>query len=328
MVLNDTPVLERVLASLTETPVANGRKIGFRAMGTWCQITWFQNSRAAADRFKQAAVLWVADFEATYSRFIPDSLIGRINQSAGKEWVEVDEETDRLFSLCQELHFFTRGAFDPTALPLIKLWDWKADPPRIPDDNAIHATRELVGWGKVQRRKGAIYLPREGMSIDLGGIGKEYAVDRVVQLAQEHGIGDVLVDFGQDIRANGCPPGKPAWHVGLEDPQNPGQCWTGVAVQNKAVATSGDYLRKFEINGRRYGHILDPRSGYPVSNGCSAVTVVAPTCTFAGALSTTAFIVGAQAGLEMIERYFGAEGCITTDKSRHQSRRFNEYVTH
>jgi thiamine biosynthesis lipoprotein len=229
--------------------------------------------------------------------------------------------------MCQELYFFTRGAFDPTALPLIQLWNWKADPPVIPDAATISASRELVGWRKVQRRKGAIHLPQEGMCIDLGGIGKEYAVDRVVQLAQENGIPNVLVDFGQDVRVSGRPPGRPAWHIGLEDPQNPGNCWTGVAAQDTAVATSGDYLRRFEVNGRRYGHILDPRTGYPVNNGCRAVTVIAPTCTFAGALSTTAFVLGEQEGLKMIESYFGAEGCILTETTRHQTRRFNEYLT-
>lgn len=327
MVLTESSVFDRIRASLSETPVAGGRKIAFHAMGTPCQITFVPSGRATAEVFIAAAVRWVADFEAKYSRFIPQSLIGRVNQAAGRHWVEVDDEADRLFSMCHELYFFTRGAFDATALPLILLWNWKANPPVIPDEATVNATRELVGWHKVQRRKGAIHLPREGMSIDLGGIGKEYAVDRVVQLAQEHGIENVLVDFGQDVRVSGRPPGRPAWHIGLEDPQNPGKCWTGVAAQDVAVASSGDYLRRFEANGRRYGHILDPRYGQPVNNSCRAVTVIAPTCTFAGALSTAAFILGAQEGLKMIESYYGAEGCIITEATRHQTRRFNEYLT-
>ena len=328
MVLTESSVFERVMGSLAESPAQGGRKVCFRAMGTWCQITFVAGSRAAAEGFVGAAVRWVADFEAKYSRFLPDSLIGRINQSTNKKWVEVDEETDRLFSICQELYFFTRGVFDPTALPLIQLWNWKADPPVIPDDSMVKSTVERVGWRKVQRRKGAIFLPHKGMSLDLGGIGKEYAVDRVVQLAQEFGIADVLVDFGQDIRANGHPADRPFWHIGLEDPHHPGTCWNSATVQDTAVATSGDYLRNFQAKGRRYGHILDPRSGYPVDNGCRAVTVIAPTCTFAGVLSTTAFVVGEKEGLKMIENYFGAEGCIVTDKTRHQTARFNEYLTH
>ena len=327
MVLTAANVFDRVNASLQEQPAANMRKFSFQAMGTVCQITFATGSRVAGGQFQTAAVRWVSDFEARYSRFIPDSLIGRINQNAGKAWVEVDEETDRIFSMCHELHFFTRGTFDPTALPLMQLWNWKANPPVLPSDAQIKAARELVGWQQVQRRKGAIFLPHAGMSIDLGGIGKEYAVDRVVQLAAQHGIGNVLVDFGQDIRVAGVPAGKPAWHIGLEDAFNPGKCWAGVAAKDQAVASSGDYLRNFQVNGRRYGHIIDPRSGFPVDNGCRAVSIIAPTCTVAGILSTTAFILGPTEGLKLIGSYLGAEGVITTDNSRQQSRRFHEYVT-
>ncbi len=327
MVLTSNSVFDRISASVRELPVANGRKFAFHAMGTVCQITFATGSRVAADQFKSAAVRWVADFESKYSRFIPESLIGRINSAAGKSWVEVDDETDQLFSLCHELHFMTRGAFDPTALPLIELWNWKANPPALPTDAAIEAARQLVGWKQVQRRNGAVFLPRAGMKLDLGGIGKEYAVDRVAYLAAQHGIESVLVDFGQDIRAQGKPVGKPAWHIGLEDPQRPGKCWAGVTAKDMAVATSGDYLRNFQVAGRRYGHIIDPRTGHPVHNGCRAVSVLAPTCTVAGVLSTTAFILGPQEGLNLIGSYLGAEGAITTNHSRHQTRRFHEYVT-
>lgn len=327
MVLMQSNVLERIRASASETRVAGGRKIAFRAMGTSCQITFMDETGSDARGFIDAAIRWVGAFEEKYSRFLPDSLISRINQAAGQNWVEVDEETDRLFSMCQELYSFTRGAFDPSALPLILLWNWKASPPVVPEDAAVRTTMECVGWRKIQRRSGAIFLPRKGMGIDLGGIGKEYAVDRVVQLAHEYGVRNVLVDFGQDIRATGSPTGRPAWHVGLQDPQHHDKCWTGVAVQDMALATSGGYLRRFELNGRSYGHILDPRSGYPVDNDCQAVSVLAPTCTFAGALGTSAFILGEQEGLKMLENYFGAEGCVITTTSRHQTRRFNEYLT-
>jgi len=238
--------------------------------------------------------------------------------------VEVDEQTEQILGFCHGLYFFTHGAFDPTALPLIKLWDWKAN--RVPDDAAIQAARELTDWNKVQRRHGAVYLPRAGMSLDLGGIGKEYAVDRVLQLAQEHGLNSALVDFGQDLRVHGLPADKPAWHIGLDDPKQPGKCWASLAVKDKAVATSGDYLRHFTQGGRRYGHIIDPRSGYPVDNGCLAATVIAPTCTVAGILSTTAFILGAKEGLRLIESYFGAAGCITTNNSLHQTKNIYEYL--
>jgi thiamine biosynthesis lipoprotein len=165
------------------------------------------------------------------------------------------------------------------------------------------------------------------MGIDLGGIGKEYAVDRLIHMAKDRGITDVMIDIGQDIRVNGRPPGRDAWCIGLEDPGNPGNCWTALHLNNNAVATSGDYFRAFHHDGKRYGHILDPRTGWPVSNGCQAATVVAPSCVLAGVLSTAAFILGPTEGIALIQQFGGGiEGCITTESSRHQTRRFSHHV--
>jgi len=320
-------VLERVQRSVQSSLNGDFHKLAFNAMNTICRVH-FRTTNAKLARDVQAEVLnWVAWFEARYSRFIPDSLIGRINAAAGEHWVDVDPETDALLNLCQEMIFFTRGVFDPTALPLIRLWDWKASPVVIPDAAAVQAAQELVGWRKIQRRPRAIFLPKKGMCLDLGGIGKEYAVDRVLTLVMQRGIENVLVDFGADVRVHGEPPEKGAWHIGLEDPKNPGRVWSGVAVTNHAVATSGDYLRHFVHDGRRYGHIVDPRSGYPVNNGILAVSVIAPHCTVAGILSTSVFLLGPQQGLDLIALCPGAEGCITTETNRFQTKGFYAYTT-
>ncbi len=320
-------VQERVTRSAHYTFENGLHKLSFHAMSTICRVH-FQTPNSALARDIQTEVLqWVGWFEARYSRFIPDSLISRINAAAGKEWVGVDAETDALFNLCQDMIFFTRGVFDPTSLPLMRLWNWKAKPPVIPADSAIKAAQELVGWHKVQRRKGAIFLPREGMCLDLGGIGKEYAVDRVLTMVQQRGITNIMVDFGQDVRVSGEAPEKGAWHIGLQDPKNLSRCWTGVAVNNHAVATSGDGIRHFVHEGRRYGHIIDPRTGYPVGNGALSVTVIAPHCTFAGILSTTAFVLGVKEGIELMGLCPGVEGCIITETARNQTRGFYAYAT-
>ena len=241
--------------------------------------------------------------------------------------METDGETEALFNLCQEMIFFTRGVFDPTALPLIQLWNWKVNPPVIPSTDDIQAALELVGWRKIQRRPGAIFLPRPGMALDLGGIGKEYAVDRVLTMALQRGLQNVLVDFGQDVRVHGQSPEKTAWRIGLEDPHRPGQCWNSVAVANHAVATSGDYLRQFTYQGRRYGHILDPRTGYPVHNRMLSVSVIAPHCTFAGIISTAAFVLGPLEGMELMSLCPGVEGAIITETTRLQTKGFYQYAT-
>jgi thiamine biosynthesis lipoprotein len=200
-------------------------------------------------------------------------------------------------------------------------------PPVIPDDDKRHpAARELVGWNKIQRRAGGIFLPQRGMALDLGGIGKEYAVDCVMNMAIQRGIPNVLVDFGQDVRVRGHAPDKKFWWIGLDDATNPGKCWAGVAVTDHAVATSGDYLRHFVFNGRRYGHILDPRTGYPALNDCRAVSVIAPSCTIAGIAFHQRLHPRREGRLQLVELHPGAAGAVTTETTKLYSRKFHEYI--
>lgn len=320
-------VRDRIWRSARRATASNYHKLTFQAMSTDCQVHFESVDHAFAVQFQDEVLDWVAAFEAEYSRFLPDSLISRINAAAGEHWVEIDPETEALFNLCQELLFFTRGVFDPTALPLMRLWNWKAKDPVIPSSDQIRDALELVGWQKVQRRPGGIFLPRAGMMLDLGGIGKEYAVDRVMTMGLGYGIRNILVDFGQDVRVHGESPQKGGWYVGLEDPASPGKCWTALIVHNHAVATSGDYLRHFVHEGRRYGHIIDPRDGYPANTGVLSVSVVSPHCTFAGIVSTAAVILGPKDGLTLLSFCPGVEGAIITDNSRFQTKGFNNFAT-
>ena len=303
------------------------RKLSFPALGTMCEVQYAApggDPQAAA--FERAATGWVNAFEAKYSRFRPDSLISRINSAAGREWIEVDAEMEGLLKLCDTLHFMTQGVLDPTMLPLIRLWNYKTETPRIPTADEIASARALVGWKKVLRSPGKIKLPEVGMALDFGGFGKEYAVDITAQIATDHGIRAALVDFGHDLRAVGVPPGRPAWHIGLEDPQKPGTPAGSIAVSGKGVASSGDYLRRFVVNGKRFGHILDPRTGSPVANGCVQATVIAGSCLQAWVLSTTAFVLGVPKGVEFIQACQGAEGLLLTERTRAQTRGFFNYV--
>ncbi|WP_158305390.1 FAD:protein FMN transferase [Opitutus terrae] len=314
-------------APTAATPHCPLRRMTFGALGTHCEIQYDCDDAARGAAFEQAALGWVQAFEAKYSRFRPDSLVSRINAAAGMSWVEIDADAERLLALCDTLHFLTQGILDPTMLPLIRLWNYKAEQPELPSDAAVEAAHRLVGWMQVQREPGRIFLPQPGMALDFGGFGKEYAVDVVAQIAIDHGITGVLVDFGHDLRGIGRPPDRPAWHIGLEDPQRPGTHSASMALtQNRGVASSGDYLRRFVIGGRRYGHILDPRTGRPVANGCRQATVIAGTCLHAGILSTTAFILGATKGLEFIQSFPGAEGLIITESARAQTRGFFNHV--
>lgn len=150
-------------------------KLQFKAMGTLCEIQFQCSNLDTANQFREQALAWVKNFEEQYSRFKDTSVVGRINLAAGKDWVEVDLETESLFDLCDRFHFITQGLFDPTSLPVQLIWNYKAEVPRIPSEEEIQTALSLVGWDKFEREPGRVRLKEAGMGIDLGGVGKEYA---------------------------------------------------------------------------------------------------------------------------------------------------------
>ncbi len=299
---------------IRQTDARGVRRVEFRALGTACVIQCRHPEGRAAERFFTAALEWLARFEAKFSRFRPDSTISRINAAAGCEWVEIDSETEHLLDLAADLHRLTAGILDPTMLPLLRVWDWKTVHTKLPDKSEIKAALAISGFEKLQRRPGEVFLPKPGMGLDFGGFGKEYAVDQLVRIAREHGIQDALVDLGRDIFGMGGNGQHAFWHIGLEDACRPGTCWGGLAVSDFAVAVSGDSLRRFEFNGVRYGHIIDPRSGWPVANGVRGVSVIAPTCLQAGIFSTSLFVMGIKDGLRFASCARDLEACIQTDR--------------
>ena len=299
----------------------------FTSMGTPCSIVFKTiNDRRARD-FSTQAIEWLRLFESKYSRFLDNSMISEINRQAGICPVSIDNELHKIFSLCDWFHWSTNGLFDPTMLPLIQLWDYRAAPKATPSASMIDQALSLMGWTKVEHNEHQAYLPEKGMAIDLGGIGKEYAVDAIFSIAIERGIDHFLLNFGQDLRASGQAPNDQPWLIGLERPDQPGLCWGAIALSDRAVTTSGNYLRKLVINGHEYGHILDPRTGWPVQNDCRAVSIIAPTCTEAGLLSTTSFIQGVDKGMQSINTAHSTEGFICTFSSIHYSQGAHAHVS-
>lgn len=260
----------------------------FTAMASRCEVRAWARAEADARRWADAAIAEVRRIEAKFSRYLPDSVVSAINRSAGADAISVDEETAALLDFGAELYGVSGGLFDLTSGVLRRAWDFKAA--RLPQQSVLDALLPQVGWNQVLWDKPLLQLPRAAMEIDFGGIGKEYAADRAAAAVAAAGGEHALVNLGGDIRIVGAQPGGAAWRLGVQDPRGEaGKAIATLDVAAGAMATSGDYERFFERDGRRYCHLLDPRSGWPVDHWRS-VSVLAPVCAAAGACATVAML--------------------------------------
>jgi FAD:protein FMN transferase len=250
---------------------------------------------AQSQRAAEAAIADVRRIETKYSRYLADSVTTRINAAAGGHAVSIDAETAALLRYADHCFALSGGLFDITSGVLRRVWDFKRQPPRLPDRAALAAAVGHVGWPRVEWDGDSARLPTLGMEIDFGGIGKEYAADRAATICIEHGIRSGLVNLAGDVRVLGPQADGAPWRVGIVDPRQPGNTVAGLHLAVGAVATSGDYERFFEIDGRRYCHILNPRTGMPVEHWQS-ISVVAPLCVVAGSCATIAMLLEEGAG--------------------------------
>lgn len=266
----------------------------FFALGGPNEIQLYAESSAQADILFALAASETSRIEEKYSRFRESSIISRINQSAGlAEYITVDDETALLLDYAQTCFEQSDGLFDITSGVLSRAWGFRDA--KIPEQSEIDRRRELVGWKKVEWKKPQARLSLAGMEIDLGGFGKEYAVDRAAGLLLGHGVKSGLINFAGDLRILGPHPEGSPWSVGVTHPRVSNDVLAAVGASTGAVATSGDYERFFEKDGRRYCHIINPFTGYPV-DGLQAVTVLAPSCLVAGTAATIAMLSGNEKG--------------------------------
>ena len=266
----------------------------FRAMAAENELQLAAADEATARRVADFAIADVRRIEAKYSRYRDDSVTTRINRAAGLEPVALDSETAALLHYADQCHRLSGGLFDVTSGVLRRVWDFRRTPPRLPEPAALAEIIALVDWSSVEWSPKAIRLPRAGMEIDFGGIGKEYAADRAATICLEAGMRYGLVDLAGDVRALGPQESGAPWRVGITHPRHEGRVIAYVELAGGAIATSGDYERFFEIDGRRYCHILDPRSGMQVTTWLS-ISVVAPLCVVAGSCSTIGMLLGRKA---------------------------------
>jgi thiamine biosynthesis lipoprotein len=262
----------------------------FQAMASPCALHLYGDDHARVETAANAAIAEVARIEAKYSRYQSDSVACAINASAGSGPFEVDDETCALLDYAATAWEHSGGLFDITSGVLREVWDFRSG--RLPSRKAVDSVLARVGWHRVTWRSRALSLPA-GMQIDFGGYGKEYAADRAAEICHEHGISAGLVDLGGDVRIVGPHPDGSSWEIGIRDPRQASGAAASISLDEGGIATSGDYQRFMVVDGRRYGHILDPRSGWP-AEGFASVSVVASRCLVAGTASTIAILKGEQ----------------------------------
>lgn len=262
----------------------------FEAMGTRCHLRLCAHSQLLAEAAAQRAIDEVRRLEAKYSRYRADSIVSRINAAAGTgERIAVDPETAGLLRFADTLFATSEGHFDITSGILRRVWDFKAA--RVPSDADVAALLPDIGWDLADWDGDSLALRRPGMEIDFGGFAKEYAADRAAAMLHEAGIAGGTVNLGGDVSVVGPHPNGQPWKIGIAHPRDTGGVIASIDLGHGALATSGDYERSFEVDGRRYCHILDPRTGWPVTHWRS-VSVVGPACLAAGALTTLAMLMG------------------------------------
>jgi thiamine biosynthesis lipoprotein len=293
-------------ASPPPVEVSTGRY----AMGTVLELTLFGSDESALVRAREDAIAEVERLEGLFSTWRPESDVSRLNRSAGRGLVPVDPEVAALLARSVELARATHGSFDITVGPLVELWRDAAARDALPDPGALAAARGLVGLDRleVQRRAdGASAALSAGGAVDLGGVAKGWAIDRVRELLVGR-VDSALVSFGQSSTwAIGRPPGAPGWRLLARAPDGG---FAGIlTLRDRALSVSGSLGQWNEIGGRRYGHVLDPRSGEPLTRGREAI-VVTRDATLAEALSKALLVLGPDEGIALIEDWPDAEALL------------------
>ena len=278
-------------------------------MGTRFKLTLYADSTEAADKAANAAFARIAELDGRLSHYKDDSELSRLCRASGSgEWASASEELWLMLTRSVDLSRRTDGAFDVTVGPLVQLWRRSRRRKELPSDDLLKETRQKVGYRLIEldHKKRRVRLSQADMRIDLGGIAKGYAADEARRVLAEHGICRVLIDAGGDLVAGDPPPEKKAWTVAIAAFQSrAGRPVTKaktqlLALANAAAATSGDRYQFAEIDGKRYSHIIDPRTGLGLATP-SRVTVIAPDGVTADSLASAVSVLGPKAGMKLID---------------------------
>ncbi len=285
-------------------------------MGTLVTMTAVASTHATAQAAITAGFHEVKRLEQLLSTWIPASELSRVNAAAGRLPVQVSRETLELLTRSLEMARLTEGGFNIAVGPAVEVWS-VTERQHIPSEAELEQLRPLVDWVSIQVDESArtIFLPREGMRIDVGGVGKGYAADRAAEAMQKAGAIGGVVALSGDIKAFGSRPGTAGFPVGIKHPRLDGAVLAIVDLKDEAISTAGDYERFFEQDGVRYHHILDPQTLQP-ARACQSVTVIAKEGTVADGLDTGIFVLGPDRGMALVERLPDVEAVIVDAEGR------------
>lgn len=262
------------------------------------------------------AIAEVKRIENLLTEFSETSQTSRLNKNSGIAPVQVDAEVYDIIKRAVSISKLTQGAFDITAGVLKKLYNFKGEQFTLPNRETLNKALSKAGFDNIHLLEGnRVYLSQPGMHLGFGAIGKGYAADRVKKLLQQNGVQSGVINASGDLTAWGTKPDGSPWKIGIADPDDPSRTIAWIPVQNASVATSGDYEQYFEIDGIRYAHAIDPKTGKPVK-GIKSVTVVSPSAELSDALATAVMIMGVSVGLHFINQLPHIHCLIVGDQNR------------
>ena len=292
------------------------------SMGTVFETTIYAPDKYIAEKTFNDVFQEINRLDYLMSNYKKESVLSELNNNASAGPVDCNKELSNIIEQSIQYSEITEGAFDITIGPLMKKWGFFKKQGRIPGKEELESVLKSVSYKNIIIEEKAIKslaknpitvkkvsFKNTGTQIDLGGIGKGYAVDRVTSVLKQNGINSALINFAGNIYTFGTPPGKDSWVIGLQHPRESEGLLGTFEIKDKAVSTSGDYEKFFTIEGKRYSHIIDPRTGNPVT-GIVSVTIVTDNATRADALSTGVFVLGKEKGMALIEKLPDVEGII------------------
>jgi thiamine biosynthesis lipoprotein len=302
----------------TDTSLPLLKKRVLKLMGNRFEISVVHEDEQWAEACIDAAAAEISRIEQLFTTFKDNSQTNLINTQAGIKPVAVDKEVFDLIRRSLKISQLTQGAFDITYGSIDKkLWNFDTAMTSLPSKETARRSVRLINYRNVllDEAKGTVFLKEKGMRIGFGGIGKGYAADCAKAVLQKKGVGSGVVNAAGDLITWGVQPNGNPWTVGIADPNAKQQPFSHLSISNMAVATSGNYEKYAVVNGKKYGHTIDPKTGFPVS-GIKSVTIICSSAELADALATPVMVMGCRVGLDMINQMKGIACVIIDDQNR------------